>query len=94
MDYAYGINILHKSTAGSDEECYKPCKVRFTKHDMMWLVPTLLICIVVQVWAIVDASQGRTRSKSFQADIVLSVLSPIFYWILKIAGVLGVRTGS
>lgn len=51
----------------------------------------LVVCLAIHIAAIVDASKGKGNSTTYSADILLSVLSPIMYWILKLFGVVGER---
>ena len=65
------------------------------EHEERRVVVLIVILLIValQVGAIVSAAKGKSSSSSFSADILLSVFSPVMYWILKIFKVIGTRAG-
>lgn len=63
--------------------------IHFRSDNKAIIYAILVICLAIHVAAIVDASRGKGASKSYSADVILSVLSPVMYWILKAFGVIG-----
>ena len=60
-----------------------------TRAMMVATLVALLVHVGVQVSAVASAVGGRAKSSSYDADIVLAVLSPVFYWALRLGKKLG-----
>lgn len=69
------------------QTCQKP--VEQSKGEKTLQLILYLVLLAVAVAAIVDASYKKKISSTFQADIVVSILSPFLYWVLRAFGVLG-----
>lgn len=99
IDYVvtmHGMDHIHKFKCheidGDDTKHdgdKKKSKQKSSESSKMVLLLILAFLVLLQVGAIVNAASGYGKSPTYDADIVLSVISPVMYWILRIFKKLG-----
>ena len=60
-----------------------------TRRDRVVLFIVLFSIVLLQVGAIVSAASGLGLSDTYNADILVSIFSPLMYWILRLFHKLG-----
>tara|TARA_B110001450_G_scaffold181345_1_gene169447 strand:+ start:949 stop:1242 length:294 start_codon:yes stop_codon:yes gene_type:complete len=91
MDYIvtlHGFDHVRKfncTEMGEDEEAPPPIPQR----DRLVLFVVLFLIVLLQAGAIVSAASGLGHSDTYNADIAVSIFSPLMYWILRLFHKLG-----
>ena len=93
MDYIVtmqGVHHMHKfrcqeidaddSKNSGDKASDKESASKSARYVVFVLI---LLLVIMQVWAIKSAASGIGKSTTYNADIVMSVMSPLMYWILR-----------
>ena len=77
------------STANSMETLHCSDGKKPSSEHRIAIYVILFICIAIHVAAIANAASGKGVSATYNADVLLSVMSPIMYWALKLFKVIG-----
>lgn len=59
------------------------------KEPEVLVLIALLVIVVLQVCAVVSAASGLRKSDTYGTDIVVSIISPLMYWVLRFFHKLG-----
>ena len=102
IDYVvtmHGFDHVHKfkcheidTDDTKHDEQKKKDKQTASEGQKIALIVIIALLVLIQVSAIVSAAHGRGKSMSYDADITISVISPLLYWILRLCGKLGPAT--
>lgn len=98
MDYLVTMHCYdHVCKVGSkhDKKDDDESPERVSETETIVLYITMVLLIILHAAAIVDAALGKNTSQTYDADIVVSIVSPIMYWILRFFRKLGrIRSNS
>jgi hypothetical protein len=90
MDYIvtlHGFDHVRKFNCTEMEEDEEAPPV--SRRDRLVLFVVLFLIVLLQAGAIVSATSGLGHSDTYNADIVVSIFSPLMYWILRLFHKLG-----